>query len=153
MDVRIFILLVILGQPIVIGSMSISGEITEDITFLHKTFPVPPSMRAIIEIDVYYTDSPLRKQGHYPRMGIYTTMDHINIKKRCTYIAFGQLAKHHLHPRLTLDESDYPTSKMFRRSRWGLFTAEGILQYRTSNPGISYSHLDSTVILSMKLVH
>ena len=94
-----------------IGSVSISGVISKDITFLHKTFPVPPSMRATIEVDVSYADSPLRKQGHYPRMGIYTTMDHINVKKRCTYIPFGQLANHHLHPRLTLDESDFRPPK------------------------------------------
>ena len=123
MDVRIFILLAIIGQPIVIGSVSISGKITEDITFLLKTFPVPQSMRAIIEIDVSYADSPLRKQGHYPRMGIYTTVDHINIKKRCTYIPFGQLANDHLHPRMTLDESDIRPPKCFEEP-------EGIIHCR-----------------------
>ena len=53
MDVRILIWTLILthGKS---RSMSVSGVISKDITFLHKRFPVPPSMRAIIEVDVSY---------------------------------------------------------------------------------------------------
>ena len=64
----------------------ISGEISEDITFLHKTFPVPPSIEAIIEVDAYDPNLSLTDQGHYPILGIYTTQDHVNIKKQCTDI-------------------------------------------------------------------
>ena len=60
MDARSCILLAILTQGKLICSMSISGEISEDITFLHilnKAFPVPPSMRAIIQVDVSFPES------------------------------------------------------------------------------------------------
>ena len=81
---------------------SVSGEISEDITFLHKTFPVPPSMRAIIHVDVSY---PERMQEYYPMMGVYTTPDHINIKNQCTRIEYGQLGNKNLHPGLTSDQN------------------------------------------------
>ena len=32
----------------------VSGVISEDVTFIHKTFSVPPSMRAIIQVYVFY---------------------------------------------------------------------------------------------------
>ena len=53
MDVKTDIILLIFGHWSLIHSMTISGVITEDITFLHKPFPVPPSIRAIIEVDLY----------------------------------------------------------------------------------------------------
>ena len=71
------------------GSISISSDITEHITFLHKTFPVPLSMRAIIEVDVSYPNSSDRI--HDPIMGIYTTHNHVNIKKQCSYVQYSQL--------------------------------------------------------------
>ena len=105
MDVRILIWTLILIQR-KSHSMSISDVISEDVTFLHKTFPVPPSMRAIIQMDVSYPISSVKIPDNYPIMGIYTTNDHINIKKQCTYIRYGQLANQVLHPRIRLDGSD-----------------------------------------------
>ena len=106
MDVRFFILLAVFALCNVLlikwSNSSISGEITENITFLHKTFPVPPSMRAIIEVDVYYPDNSTR---HHPILGIYTTEDHVNINKRCVYTTYGQLGNKDLHQGLTTDRS------------------------------------------------
>ena len=77
-------------------STSISGVILEDITFLHKTFPVPPSTQAIIEYDVYIP--PTSPSGL--TMGIYTTQDHTNIQNQCTETRYGQLGNKHLHQAL-----------------------------------------------------
>ena len=106
-------MLVILTQQMVMRSISISGKISEDITFLHKMFPVPPSKRAIIEVDVSYPNSSDRI--HNPIMGIYTTHNHVNIKKQCSYVQYSQLGNQVLHPTIRLDESDIQTSKMFER--------------------------------------
>ena len=111
MDVNILILLVILTQQGAAGSISVSGVISEDITFLHKTFPVSPSMRAIIEVDVTYPISSVRKQGIDPVMGIYTTNDHINIQKQCIHIRYGQLKNSFLHRPIRLDDSELKPPK------------------------------------------
>ena len=83
------------------GSISISSDITEHITFLHKTFPVPPSMRAIIEVDVSYPNSSDRI--HDLIMGIYTTYNHVLIIKQCSYVQYTQLGNQGLHPTIRLD--------------------------------------------------
>ena len=106
MDIRIFILILILPHWNLIHSMSISSEISEGVTFLHKTFPVPPSMRAIIEMGVYYPISSVQGRNN-PIIGIYTTENHINIKKQCTHVGYSQLGNKYLHPRIRLHES-YP---------------------------------------------
>ena len=108
MDVIILILTAILTQQKVGGSFSISRKVSEDITFLHERFPVPPSKRAIIEVSVSYPESSVRRQGYNPLMGIYTTKDHVNIKKQCTQVSYGQLGNQNLHHRIRLDESDIP---------------------------------------------
>ena len=107
MDANIFIwMLVIVIQWKCSRSLSISDAISEDITFLHKIFPVPPSMRAIIEVDVTFPIRHVRKQDRNPLMGIYTTQNHIDIKRQCTYVAYGQLKNSNLFPRIQLDEAD-----------------------------------------------
>ena len=100
MHVRIFIVLVVLILLKWTCSLttSISGEISEDLTFIYKTFPVPPSKRAIIEYDVHY-----QIYGNYfPGLGIYTTENHINIKKQCTYLEYGQLGNKNMHPKIRI---------------------------------------------------
>ena len=82
-------------------SVSVSGIISEGVMFIYQTFPVLSSMRAIIQVDVYYPINSVRRQGSYPIMGIYTTADHINIKQRCTCVDYGQFRNKELHPGLT----------------------------------------------------
>ena len=72
---------------------SISGKISQDITFLHKMFPVPPSKRAIIEVHLSYTISSVRMQGNQPIMGIYATKDDVNIKKQCPHTERSQMQR------------------------------------------------------------
>ena len=74
---------------------SVSGSIadSEDVTFIHETFPVPPSKRAKIGVDVY-------PPNHIPFpvwIGIYTTRDHVNIKRQCTESVYGQVKNRDLH--------------------------------------------------------
>ena len=106
MDVRIFTFLVVSAQLKLTSSLttSISGEISEDVTFLRKAFPVPPSTRAIIKVNVSFSDRLIMEERHLPIMGIYTTEDHKNIKKQCTYLKYGQLANKHLHLNIRSDE-------------------------------------------------
>ena len=106
MDVTMFIVLIVSMQFKLASSVttSISGVISEDIIFLHKTFPVSPSMRAIIEVDAAFPDIFIKQQGNCPAIGIYTTDNHTNIKKRCTYLDYGQLANGNLHPNIRNDE-------------------------------------------------
>ena len=88
---------------------SVSGVISEDITFLHKTFPVSPAMRAIIQVDAAFPDIFIKQQGNCPAIGSYTTDNHTNIKKRCTYLEYGKLANENLHPKIRNDEGRYLT--------------------------------------------
>ena len=58
---------------------AVSGSISDNkMTFFHQTFIGQLSQRAIIEVDVYCHRRPI------PILGIYTTQDHVNIKKGCT---------------------------------------------------------------------
>ena len=84
---------------------SISDNISEDITFIHKTFPVPSSKRAIIQVKVRVPVKLVRKSRRYLMMGIYTTQDHIKIKKQCTHTRYGQLLNRDLHPGLTMSQN------------------------------------------------
>ena len=99
MDVRFFIILFTIAPRY----SYFLGEISENVTFLHSKFRGPPSRRAEIWFRVSF-----KEQGHHPIFGIYTTEDHINIQKQCTYIDYGQLGNRNLHLRLTTDDYVYP---------------------------------------------
>ena len=116
MDPRIFILLVVLTQSNCSLTTSISGEVSEDVTFLYKTFPVTTSMRAIIQVDIYYPETSIAEQGHYPIMGVYTENDHINIKKQCTYVEYGQLGNKNLHLRIRNDAGHFRMPRCLKES-------------------------------------
>ena len=108
MDGQIYILLAVFVQLRLSHSYKtfISGEISEDLSFIYKKFSVPPSMRAIIEVDVSYPISSVRRLGFDPIMGIYTTQDHINIKQRCVDSHHGQFRQIHLIPAIFVDHKD-----------------------------------------------
>ena len=97
MDVNSLIVLLFSNQWIWIYSTSIHGNISEDVSFIHKMFPVPPSMRATINVDVYY---PHKYLYPAPILGIYT-QDHENIRRQCTFSSHGQVGNRDLHPQLT----------------------------------------------------
>ena len=73
---------------------SMSGEISEDLKFIHKTFPGPAAKRVTIEYNVrfYY-----HTWWDYLILGIYTTPDKVNIEKNCTYRSYGQLRNRAMH--------------------------------------------------------
>ena len=85
MDSKVFFLLVAFLQLKVSHSHKafVSGVILEDVTFIHETFPVPPSKRAIIEVNVSYPIQFVRQQGGYPIMRIYTSRDSADVRKNC----------------------------------------------------------------------
>ena len=107
MEVRILFLLTAFTQwklTLCVNTM-VSGVISDDLTFIHKTFSVPPSERAIIKVDLLVPSSSIRILRRYPMIGIYTTQDHINIRKQCIYRPYGQLLNRDLHPELTMNQN------------------------------------------------
>ena len=79
---------------------SISGSVSDDVTFLHKMFPVPPSSNMIVEMDISYPeiyDSPMIK--------LHTTEDHFDIRTQCIPGQYGQLREYGLHPGLIMGKS------------------------------------------------
>ena len=99
----IFLLLITERKLTYCQPVSLSGVVSDDVTFIHQTFPVPPSTRAIIEVDLHYQRDVERS---YPILGIYTTEDHINIDKKCTETQYGQVWNRDLHPGLTVNRND-----------------------------------------------
>ena len=107
MDNRVYFLLVAFVQLKLSHShkTSVSGEVSNNVPFLHKTFPVPPSKRAIIDVNVSYPISSVRMQGNYPFLRIYTTKEHVNIEKQCVQNLYGQLLNRDLHPALSTEQN------------------------------------------------
>ena len=101
MGIRIFLLLVTITELEWCYSLSltasISGVVPDNITFIYQKFPVPPSMRAIIEVDVSYPKYH-EYAGYLPKLGIYTTHNHVNIRRQCIHSDDGQLGNGNLHP-------------------------------------------------------
>ena len=85
MDCKLYFVLVALLQQELSHSdkVFVSGEVSDNVTLFHKTFPVPPSMRAIIRVDVSYPIQSFRQQGVYPAMRIYPTKDSMDGRKKC----------------------------------------------------------------------
>ena len=52
MDVRLYIILLVLTQRKWTHSIAICGSVSEDVNSIYEKFPLPSSMRAIIEVDV-----------------------------------------------------------------------------------------------------
>ena len=104
MYVNLFI--VLLGQVLCnwthCAMDSVFGSISGNKTmFIQDMFNIPPSQRAIIEVDVYYQwETPY--QWKTPILGIYATQDHVNIKRRCTESLYGQVENGDSH--LVLDK-------------------------------------------------
>ena len=61
---------------------SVSGSTPRGTNFFHKKFPVPPAKYAMIEVDVLIPRDQVPKTTLF--MGIYTTEDNADIKRRCT---------------------------------------------------------------------
>ena len=108
MDVRVHIilLLVLTQRKWMIHSTTVSRSVSEHVNFIHEVFPVPSSMRAIIEVAVYYPYYESVSSGDFPVLGLYTTEDHINIRSQCTHTKYGQLGNFNLHPSITLDRHE-----------------------------------------------
>ena len=70
-----------------IHSLSVSGRIENDTTFFYRKIPTDsPLSSATIDYTVTF---PIGLE--YVNFGVYTTKDHINLQKRCTYHMYEQL--------------------------------------------------------------
>ena len=104
MDVKLFILLTFIQCKVIYPTpLSVSGVVSGDTTFLHKTFPLPSSMRAIIQVDVYDPVGTRRLTDDFPILGIYTTQDHVNVKMKCAFKRYGQFENGYLHPGIAME--------------------------------------------------
>ena len=76
MEARIFIVLLVSTHFKWINSFttSISGEISADLTFIHKRFPVLPSKRAIMHVDLYDPVGSFRLYGRYAFTSLIITL-------------------------------------------------------------------------------
>ena len=101
MGIRILLLIVIITELESCYSLSLtasfSGVVPDNITFIYQKFPVPPSKRAIIEVNVSYPKYH-EYAGYLPKLGIYTTHDHVNIRRQYIDSDDGQLGNGNLHP-------------------------------------------------------
>ena len=121
MDVRIFIVLVVVSTQLKLicsFTTSIAGEISDDVRFIYKTFPVPPSNRAITEVNVSFPERYIVEQNQYLRMIIYTTKDHINIRsnQQCTQVGYGQLGNRKMLIRIKCERGRYRIHKCLKES-------------------------------------
>ena len=121
MDVRIFIVLVAVSTQLKLTcsfKTTIAGEISDDVPFIYKTFPVPPSKRAIIEVNVSFPERYIVEQNQFPRMIIYTTKDHINIRsnKQCTQVGYGQLGNRKMLIRIKYERGRYRIHRCLKES-------------------------------------
>ena len=121
MDVRIFIVLVVVSTQLKLTcsfKTTIGGEISDDVPFIYKKFPVPPSKRAIIEVNVSFPERYIVEQNQYPRMIIYTTKDHINIRsnKQCTQVGYGQLGNRKMLIRIKYERGRYQIHRCLKES-------------------------------------
>ena len=68
-------------------SLSVSGRIENETTFFYRKIPTDsPTSSATIDYAVTFLIS-----VEYVNLGVYTTNDHINLQKRCTYHMYEQL--------------------------------------------------------------
>ena len=148
MEARIFIVLLVSTHFKWIYSFttSISGEISADLTFIHKTFPVPPSKRAIMHVDLYDPVGSFRLYGHYAMMG-FTSLIIILISKSNAQI-FGM---DNLQTETYIFVSEGKIERTFEslsvwEKVWALSIAIRISQYRTSSRETSHFRLDFAVI-------
>ena len=96
MDTKIYyfwLVTIVQGRWAYSITTSVSGEISEHLTFIHKTFPGAAAKRVIIEYDVHVQD----EWALLPILGIYTTQDHVNLKRNCTYRSYGQVRNTAMH--------------------------------------------------------
>ena len=104
MGVHIFLVLLGLMQSnwIYCKTTSVAGSVSENVTFIHGMFPVEPSKRAKIQVDVFLQN--LRSPDVC--MEIHTTQDDVNIKRQCTERLYGQVRNRDLHACLIEDSGN-----------------------------------------------
>ena len=130
MDCKVYFLLVAILQLELSHSHKavVSGVISDNLTFIHKTFAVPPSIRTIIEVDVSYPIKSVREQNNDPVFRIYTTTDSVDVRKNC--LGFRQTP---MFGNGNLDTTIRTTDPKCRN-----FSCEGEMFHYTTNVTIPY---------------
>ena len=126
-------------------SASVSGSFTENTEFVHKIFPVPPAKWAMIEVDVSYLKVH-ETEKHYLIMGIYTTEDNVDMRRRCIHTRYGQLGNKNLYPVLTMNQSLSGHLRCETNNQW--LHCKGripIQDYTPRNYSFSFGYLCGTI--------
>ena len=95
MDLKFYMLYLLLSQIKLANGEHVSGIITDTTTFFYRKLPVSPFISGTIEFKVSYIKSLVKNK--YPLMGIYTNYPKVNTEKSCSYVRFGQLRNENLH--------------------------------------------------------
>ena len=96
-----------------ISTITISDEITQDTDFYYIKLSSYPSKLATIEYHISYKPAFLPKYTgcEFPVFDIYTEDGHENLKSHCSHNVFGQLRNHNLNFGLRLRKSPFVTCK------------------------------------------
>ena len=94
-----WIILIILYLIREVIPASITGTIEDDISFYYQELPVQPSMLATVVFSISYPSS-----NEYVDFQLYTTSNHVNIHKRCSFQRFSQVRNIHLYDNLSRTE-------------------------------------------------
>ena len=113
MSLHIICVLLLLGADHV-DLIILSHTISEDTTWYYKQLTTEPSLITEIQFSIVSIDAP-----HTLRFNLYTTKDHINIEKKCSFQAYGQLFNEHLWVPLR------PTNNVCLKDKNGLLHCEG----------------------------
>ena len=83
-----------------VHSILLNGPIVNDISFFHSKLSIQASKSATIEFWIT-----LPKNFEYVNLYIYTTENHINVDKKCSYLSHGQVANDDLHQELSSERN------------------------------------------------
>ena len=79
-------------------TLTVNGEIKDDRPFYYETFDTPPSKSAPLEYTFTFP-------GDYVHLHFYTAQDHINIKKKCSFLDYGQVLNYNMHKEFDLESN------------------------------------------------
>ena len=82
-----------------VSSVTVTGQIMDDRSFYYRRLPAPPSKSATIEYTIMFP-------GDYVDLHIYTTEIHINLKKKCSYLVYGQFLNTIMNQEFSLERRE-----------------------------------------------
>ena len=88
---RLFIFLWMMSE---IRTFSITGTVSDDLSFFYKEFPTSASQSATIRCGISYV---LTNSSDYVNFYLYTTKSHANLDAKCSSKYYGQVRNKAMH--------------------------------------------------------